>query len=222
MRALWWRLVRFGFRLLYYELAFTYDLVSAVVSLGAWRCWQRSALPYLQLPNASGARVLEIAHGTGNLQLDLVRLGYQRVASDLSPAMGRIARAKLRRQRQSAALVRNRAQSLPFADASFDALVSTFPTDFIIDPATLREAHRVLRPGGCYVIVLNGQLTGGDAVARFLEWLYRITGQRGNAKSGSRGDVTHFFAGYGFEVSAHTAACRRSVAELVVLRKANA
>jgi hypothetical protein len=45
--SLWWRLVRFGFRLLYNEFAFSYDLVSKVVSLGAWRCWQQSALKHL-------------------------------------------------------------------------------------------------------------------------------------------------------------------------------
>ncbi|MCZ7544410.1 MAG: hypothetical protein M5R40_13175 [Anaerolineae bacterium] len=43
LERLWWALVRFGFRLLYNELAFTYDLVSRVVSLGQWRAWQRAA-----------------------------------------------------------------------------------------------------------------------------------------------------------------------------------
>jgi hypothetical protein len=55
MKRLWWGLVRFGFRLLYNEFAFTYDTVSKVVSLGAWRCWQRAALKYLAVP--PGARI---------------------------------------------------------------------------------------------------------------------------------------------------------------------
>ena len=39
--------------------------------------------------------MLEIAHGTGNLLLDLISLGFKPVGLDLSPAMGRIASRKL-------------------------------------------------------------------------------------------------------------------------------
>jgi ubiquinone/menaquinone biosynthesis C-methylase UbiE len=78
--TLWRRLLRFGFRLLYNELAFTYDMVSAVVSLGAWRCWTRAALRQL----ASDGLILELAHGTGNLQLDLAAAGRRSVGFDLS------------------------------------------------------------------------------------------------------------------------------------------
>ena len=83
----WWGLVGFGFRLLYNEMAFTYDLVSWIVSLGQWRAWQRAALDHIDAP--PGARILELAHGTGNLQMDLRAAGYHTVALDLSRAMGR-------------------------------------------------------------------------------------------------------------------------------------
>src|SRR5258705_7894292 len=86
------RFMRFAFGLLYNQLAWTYDLVSWTVSAGQWRSWQRAALPYLR-----GRAVLEIAHGTGNLLLDLISLGFQPVGLDLSPAMGRIASHKLKR-----------------------------------------------------------------------------------------------------------------------------
>ena len=76
----WWTLVRFGFRLLYNEMAFTYDVVSTVVSLGEWRCWQRAALSYLEATPDDA--LLELAHGTGNLQLDLLEAGYQTILSE--------------------------------------------------------------------------------------------------------------------------------------------
>ena len=60
-------LLRFGFRLLYNELAWTYDWVSRAVSLGQWRHWQRAVIPRL-----SGQRALEIAFGTGDLVVDCV------------------------------------------------------------------------------------------------------------------------------------------------------
>jgi ubiquinone/menaquinone biosynthesis C-methylase UbiE len=116
--SLWWRLIGFGFRLLYNELAFTYDLVSYVVSLGAWRCWQKAALKHLDI--TQGARVLELAHGTGNLQVDLNAAGYKVVGYDLSPYMGRIAERKIRRQNYPVRLARGRAQQLPFPAGSFD------------------------------------------------------------------------------------------------------
>lgn len=175
--SLWWALVRFGFRLLYNELAFTYDTVSRIVSLGQWHDWQRVALRHL---NAQpGAPILELAHGTGQFLIDLRAAGYQTFSIDVSPAMGRIARRKLYRWGYCPRLVRARAQALPFPDQRFAAVVSTFPTEFIVEPATLAEAHRVLKPGGRLVVVFNGLLTTNSAATHALEFAYRITGQRG-------------------------------------------
>lgn len=213
MLKLWWRLVRFGFRLLYNELAFTYDVVSSVVSLGAWRCWQRSALKHLEAPK--GARILELAHGTGNLQLDLHEHGYIPIGYDLSPYMGRIAYGKLLRHGLAVRLVRGQAQRLPFAPESFPAIICTFPTDFIFMPETLAEARRVLQPGGQLLIVPNGVLTGGRPSDKAVEWLYRITGQRG----GDELDLSGYFAGHGFEAKVVQEKCPRSVATVIVARK---
>lgn len=212
---LWWRLVRFGFRLLYNEMAFTYDAVSWIVSLGQWRCWQRASMQFL--PDSDDGLVLELAHGTGNLQIDLQQAQFQTIAYDLSPYMGRIASRKLAKHNLEQRFVQGSAFQLPFADQSFAAIVSTFPTDFIVQPETLNEANRILSNEGRFVIVLNGILTGGGVVKAFLEWLYRITGQR-DVES----DETHieqYFEGYGFSVDAIEVPCRNSVAQLVILTK---
>jgi ubiquinone/menaquinone biosynthesis C-methylase UbiE len=210
MAEAWWRLVRFGFRLLYNEMAFTYDLVSRFVSLGAWRSWQRTSLNHLPAPETG--MILELAHGTGDLEIDLHAAGYRAIGFDLSPHMGRIAQRKLRRQKITPWLVRGKAQALPFADASFTAVVSTFPTDFFIVSETLRDVHRVLQPGGRYVIVVNGVLTGRGISRRFLEWLYRITGQRGERSA----DMIGLFAKYQFDAALHEEACPGSIAQVIV------
>ncbi len=209
----WWALVRFGFRLLYHELAWTYDAISGIVSLGDWRRWQRAALRFLQV--SPGTCVLELAHGTGNLQIDLRTAGLTSVGLDLSAQMGRIARARLMRHRITPALVRCKAQALPFSDGTFQAVVSTFPTEFIVDPLTVSEVSRVLAPGGRLVIVANGVLTGGGWLRRALEWAYRITGQRGPWP----GDSLAVFSRAGFALTRAEVVYPHSVASVFIATK---
>jgi ubiquinone/menaquinone biosynthesis C-methylase UbiE len=176
----WRRLIQFGFRLLYNELAFTYDWVSRFVSLGQWKCWQRSVFEFIDgEPDQPALRILEIAHGTGDLQLDFHARGLNAIGVDLSPAMGTIARHKLMRNGIKPRLSRCRAQALPFADAQFDVIVCTFPTPFIFEGETLTDIRRILKPEGQLLVVLSGMFTARGLHVQVLEWLYRITGQRG-------------------------------------------
>ena len=161
--------------MLYHPLAWMYDPVSRVVSRGHWREWQRASCAEL-----SGPQVLELAFGTGNLLVDLHAAGYYAVGLELSPSMVRLARRKLERRGIALPVVRGRVQALPFACASFDCALCTFPGDFIAAPATLAEIARVLRPGGRAVIVPSARLYGQDPWSRLIEWLYRITEQRGH------------------------------------------
>ena len=174
IRRLWLKLVKWGFHLLYNQFAWTYDAVSWLVSLGNWRRWQRAVIPYL-----AGERTLEMASGTGNLLIDLAEAGFRPCGLDLSPYMVRITRRKLRRRGLAVPLCRGRAQALPFADGVFDSVVSTFPAEFILQPTTLREVARVLRPGGRAVVIAEARLAGRGLLSRLIELLYTITGQRG-------------------------------------------
>jgi ubiquinone/menaquinone biosynthesis C-methylase UbiE len=172
MRRLWWAFVRLFFRLLYNEFAWTYDLVAWVVSLGQWRAWGRTAIPHLR-----GNRVLELAHGPGHLLVVMAGQGLAPVGLDLSPYMGRLARRRLGKGGLDVPQVRARAQALPFCDGCFDSAVATFPTEFILAPATLQEVARVLGTDGRLVIGAWARLSGRSIPARFIRWLYRITGQ---------------------------------------------
>lgn len=183
MKTLWRQLVAFGFRLLYNELAWLYDAVSWAVSLGRWRRWQAAIWPYL--PPAG--LVLEVGSGPGHLLQDLSAAGYLAVGLDLSAAMLSLARRRPRRRGQAVPLCRGRANHLPFAAQTFDAVVATFPTSFVYDPAWMHQVARVLqgpapakgKAGGRLIVVEMASFRQRDPAARCLEWLFRITGQRG-------------------------------------------
>ncbi|GEM_PF-363043 len=149
------RVLRFLFGLLYRNRTL-YWLASTIPFAGQWRVWQRLAIARLV-----GSYVLEIGCGIGTLLADMVEDGYTCAAVDRSPAMVEAARAELRRRGlplSETPVVQADAQALPFADASFDSVVSTFPTEYIYDPNTLSEIHRVLRPHGRLIIVMGAQL----------------------------------------------------------------
>lgn len=179
MRLPGW-LIRFGFHLLYHQLAWTYDLVAWSVSFGQWSIWRRLALPFLQ-PGPT----LELAYGTGGLFADMLAAGMKPVGVDLSPYMARLAGKRLRRKHAAVRLCQARAQALPFPSNYFANVVATFPTDYMLQHETLNEIGRVLRspggesvPSGRLVIVAEGILGGPWPLRPFVEWLYKITGQR--------------------------------------------
>lgn len=135
---------------LYGRLAWAYDAVSWLVSLGRWSRWRRQALDHVQ------GRVLELGFGTGDLLLEMARCGLEVVGLDPSAAMHRIAARKLAREGLSTPRVQAVAQAMPFPDGSFDTVVATFPSEYIADLATWREVARLLRPspgGGRWVVV---------------------------------------------------------------------
>lgn len=218
---LWQKLVRFGFRLLYNELAWTYDLVSWLVSFGTWRSWQRAALPFVQGPD-----VLEIGHGPGHMLLALWQAGHRVVGVDLSPYMGRQAQKRLA---GAVPLIQGDVMALPIATAVFNTVLATFPTEYVVDPATLLSVGRVLRENGRFVIIPEAHLTGTGWLTRFIEWLYAITGQRqGPFATAADGDwpahpvwqkFTERFTAAGFHLEREQISLRRSAVTILIAYK---
>lgn len=102
------------------------------------------------------ARVLDVGCGTGRLAARLVEAPsvLMVVGLDFSAGMLEQARARLG-SAPAAALVRGDATRLPFADAAFDAAVSTEAFHWFPDQdAALAEIRRVLRPGGRLLLAL--------------------------------------------------------------------
>ena len=126
-------------RELFAPLGPTYDRYARLLSLGQDRRWRRFMVS--RVP--PGSRVLDVATGTGAVALELRRRGCTVVGLDQSPEMLAVARAR------GLDVVEGRAESLPFEDASFDALTFTYLLRYVDEPvATLRELARVVRPSG--------------------------------------------------------------------------
>ncbi len=210
-------LLRLAFRLLYNEFAFTYDLVSWTVSVGQWQQWQRQVIPRIV-----GERVLEVAHGTGDLQIDLAAAGYKPVAFDLSPDMGRIAKRKLARRSLFPLFVRGNVQALPFPSNQFTTIVSTFPAEFIVDPQAEREFYRVLAPGGRVVFVPAATIIPAHIADRLAQWLFDVTGQSVAPQPGGSGWPPKLFQSYrnaGFEIKIESVKLPRSMVWVVIANK---
>jgi demethylmenaquinone methyltransferase/2-methoxy-6-polyprenyl-1,4-benzoquinol methylase len=126
-----------------------YDLINALMTLGLDRRWRRATAA---IAEPRGARVLDIASGTGDLAFELARQGAAHViGADFCPAMIEAARKKMYRRRAhgSIAFIVADAMHLPFADATFDAIVNGFMLRNVADlRATFVELCRVLKPGG--------------------------------------------------------------------------
>jgi SAM-dependent methyltransferase len=108
---------------------------------------------------ATGARVLDVATGTGLVAAELVARGCTLAGIDVSEAMLACARRRV----PGAAFVTGRAEQLPFADRSFDAAVCAQAFHWFGREAALAELVRVVRPGGV-VAVWWKTLMRGDTV----------------------------------------------------------
>jgi|SRR5579862_3285356 len=128
------------------------------------------------LADARG-RVLEIGGGTGaNLRFYDGNI-ESLVVTEPEPAMLRRLQRKAREQEPSAKVLRAPAEDLPFEDDTFDTVVSTLVLCGVNDqPRALREARRVLRPGG-RLLFLEHVRSDDPQLARLqdrINWLNRF------------------------------------------------
>jgi SAM-dependent methyltransferase len=96
-----------------------------------------------------GSTVLDVACGAGNAAIAAARRACTSTGVDFVPALLERGRERARAERMEVTFVEGDAEALPFADASFDVVLSTFGVMFAADQATAAaELLRTCRPGG--------------------------------------------------------------------------
>jgi len=115
--------------------------------------------------------VLEVGVGSG-LNLRFYSRAVDRVCGiDLSPELLRLAHTRTADAFVPVSLLQASAEHVPFAAATFDAIVMTWTLCSIASPlAALMEMRRVLKPGGDLLFVEHG-LSPELRIARWQHWL---------------------------------------------------
>lgn len=136
-------------REVFQSVAPRYDLMNDLMSLGVHRAWKRDFIAGLDpRPNRT---LLDLAGGTGDISFGWrAKGGGPAILSDINPAMLAVGQERAQKQVVSDVefLVAD-AELLPLPDGSVDRVSMAFGLRNCTDKlAVLREARRVLRPGG--------------------------------------------------------------------------
>jgi demethylmenaquinone methyltransferase/2-methoxy-6-polyprenyl-1,4-benzoquinol methylase len=148
------------------RIAPRYDALNRALTFRMDVGWRRATVDALALD--AGARVLDLACGTGDLCRVLAAHGLDPVGADFSLGM-------LHAARTDAPLVRADALRLPFPDASFDGITCGFALrNFTALPPFFAECARVLRPGGRVALLDVAEPAGRAARAVHGVWFRRV------------------------------------------------
>lgn len=169
-----------------------YDLLNRLLTLRLDERWRKRAATRC-LEKQPGA-VLDLCCGTGDLILQLAHQAASDVALfglDYSPDMLAVARKKAQRAGRGVQLVEGDASNLPFAENRFDAVGIAFAFRNVtwknpLRDAVLAEVHRVLVPGGRFVIVETSQPRSRVLRAGFRAYLRGAVAPVGTWLSGHR------------------------------------
>jgi ubiquinone/menaquinone biosynthesis C-methylase UbiE len=152
----------------------------------------------------AGQRVLDVAAGNGNVTLAAARRWCEVTSTDFVPAL--LARGKARAAANALPVSFQEAdvEALPFADASFDVVVSTFGVMFTPDQdKAAAEMCRVCRPGG-KIGLANWTPQGfvGQMFVLIGKYLPPPAGVRSPALWGTRDRLTDLFGGEAASITA--------------------
>ena len=131
------------------DVAFNYDLMNDVMSLGTHRLWKKS---FIDIVNpSSGDKIIDVGSGSGDLVLEILKknLNLKIDMVDLNKAM--LLEGKKRIKIESVKFFQQNAENLSFLDNTYDKYLISFCLRNVTDiDQSFKEAFRILKPGGQY------------------------------------------------------------------------
>ncbi len=146
------------------RVARRYDLMNDLMSGGLHRLWKDAVINWLAPPRGRSFRLLDVAGGTGDIAARFLRAGgplSEAIICDISAEMLDAGRERMAAADEGSrlALVQANAEALPFGQKSCDAYTIGFGIRNVTDrEAALREAFRVLKPGGRFLCLEFSQV----------------------------------------------------------------
>ncbi len=132
-----------------------YDGLNRVISFGIDIKWRKRVVAILTAKQPK--TILDIATGTGDLAINLVETGAEKIVGlDISPGMLEVGKKKITHKKldHTIEMVVGDSENLPFEANSFDAITVAFGVrNFETLEKGLAEIHRVLAPGGTFVVL---------------------------------------------------------------------
>jgi len=164
--------LRFFNEIVYEALPAVYNAVDWL-TFGVWWRLVRRSLNFVPL----GGCVLEVGFGPGRLQVELAKRADMCLGLDLAWGMCHFTQERLLRANLPSRLVRGDALRLPFADNTFDSVISTFAVSGIPNGnCVLQEMARVTATNGRIVLVDIGLPSNGNRLGTSLARLWERMG----------------------------------------------
>ncbi len=153
----------------------------------------------------AGVEVLDVAAGSGNAALPAARAGAIVTALDITPALLEVGSRRASAAGLDVEWVHGDAKALPFAEASFDRVLSCVGVQFCADhDAAASELVRVCRPGGQIALIA---WTPGGFIGQVLATVAKATGGGGSRPSpldwGSEDKLSELFSEQVRDISMH-------------------
>ena len=152
------------------RVASKYDIMNDLMSAGMHRLWKDAMMDWLA-PRA-GQKLLDVAGGTGDVAFRFLGRAPGSTATVLDMTESMLIAGRQRADAEALATrldwIVGDAMALPFADNSFDVYTISFGIRNVTRiPDALREAYRVLRPGGRLMVLEFSQIPNDLA-----QWVY--------------------------------------------------
>jgi demethylmenaquinone methyltransferase / 2-methoxy-6-polyprenyl-1,4-benzoquinol methylase len=173
----------------FHSVAKRYDVMNDLMSAGMHRAWKSAMVASLNPPKTRDFKVLDVAGGTGDIAFRILNAAPFADATilDINGSMLDVGRDRAIKAKldDRCTFVEANAETLPFADATFDAYTIAFGIRNVPQIAVaLKEARRVLRRGGRFLCLEFSEVVIPGLDRLYDTWSFNAIPRIGKAVTG--------------------------------------